>query len=152
MVVVGKGKTSRPSDAEEWSKEYYEIEASIENSAELESAKANLCGLIDGWLSPHKPATTATPKSNQLNLQELEKLPWKTYKSKEDCKPDEAGWIFTNTQGAETLADLIEKQGKEAVVQIGAYRFGVKFSGAEKQFIGRAPAKTELNPEREATL
>ena len=146
-VVVGKGKTSRPSDAEEWSKEYYEIEASIENSAELESAKANLCGLIDGWLSPHKQATTSTPKRAHLNPQELGKLPWKTYKSKEDCKPDEAGWIFTNTQGAEALADLIKKQGKEAVVQIGNHAFDVKFSGAEKQFIGRAPSKTEAKQE-----
>lgn len=149
-VVVGKGKTSRPSDAEEWSKEYYEIEASIENSAELETVKANLCGLIEGWLSPHKP-TTSTPKSTQLNSRELENLPWKTYKSKEDCKPDEAGWIFTNTQGAEALADLIKKQGKEAVVQIGAFKFDVKFSGAEKQFIGRASARTEPNQERETT-
>ena len=150
-VVVGKGKTSRPGDAEEWSKEYYEIEASIDNSAELEAAKANLCGLIDGWLFPQRPVTTSTPKRTQLNPQELEKLPWKTYKSKEDCKPNEAGWIFTNTQGAEVLSDLINKQGKEAVVQIGAYKFDVRFSGAEKQFIGRAPAKTELNQEREAT-
>lgn len=150
-VVVGKGKTSRPGDAEEWSKEYYEIEASIENSAELESAKANLCGLIDGWLSPHKQAATSAPKRNQLNPQELEKLPWKTYKSKEDCKPNEAGWIFTNTQGAEALSDLIKKQGKEATVQIGAYKFDVKFSGTEKQFIGRTPAKTELNQRRVAT-
>ena len=150
-VVVGKGKTSRPSDAEEWSKEYYEIEAAIENSTELEAAKANLGGLIDGWLSPSNPTTTPTPKRNQPISQELEKLPWKTYKSKEDCKPDEAGWIFTNTQGAEALADLIKKQGKEAVVQIGAYKFDVKFSGTEKQFIGRAPAKTEAKQKREAT-
>jgi hypothetical protein len=150
-VVVGKGKTSRPSDAEEWSKEYYEIEASIENSAELEAAKANLCGHIDEWFSPNKPAATSTPKRTQPNPQELEKLPWKTYKSKEDCKPDEAGWIFTNTQGAEVLADFIKKQGKEAVVQIGDYTFDVRFSGAEKQFIGRTPAKTQLNQEREAT-
>jgi hypothetical protein len=150
-VVVGKGKTSRPGDAEEWSKEYYESEASIENSAELEAAKANLCGLIDGWLSPHKQATTATLNRAKLYPQELEKLPWKTYKSKEDCKPNEAGWIFTNTQGAEALSDLINKQGKEAVVQIGDYSFDVRFSGAEKQFIGRAPAKTELNRERVAT-
>jgi len=148
-VIVGKGKTSRPGDAEEWSKEYYEIEASIENSTELEATKADLAGLIDGWLSPHKQATTSAPKRSQLNQQELEKLPWKTYKSKEDCKPNEAGWIFTNTQGAEALADLIKKQGKEAVVQIGAYKFDVKFSGAEKQFIGRTPAKTEPNQVRE---
>ena len=146
-VVVGKGKTSRPSDAEEWSKEYFEIEASIENSAELESAKANLCGLIDGWLSPQKPAMTATLNKAKLNAQELEKLPWTTYKSKEDCESDEAGWIFANTLGAEVLSDLIRKKGKEAVVQIGAYKFDVKFSGAEKQFIGRAPSKTEAKQE-----
>lgn len=150
-LIIGKGKTSRPDDTKEWSKEYYEIEASIENSAELEPAKANLCGLIDGWLSTHKPTTTTTPEKNQINPQELEKLPWKTYKSKEDCKPDEAGWILTNTQGAEALANLIRKQGKEAVVQIGAFKFDVKFSGAEKQFIGRAPSKTEIIEERVAT-
>jgi hypothetical protein len=46
---------------------------------------------------------------------------------------------------------LIRKQGKEAIVQIGAYKFDVKFSGAEKQFIGRAPAKTDPYQEREAT-
>jgi hypothetical protein len=46
---------------------------------------------------------------------------------------------------------LIKKQGKEAVVQIGAFKFDVKFSGAEKQFIGRASARTEPNQERETT-
>jgi DNA transposition AAA+ family ATPase len=142
-LIVGKGKTSRPCDADEWSKEYYELEASIENSSELEATRANLSGLIDGWLSPHKPATRETPKKTQLSSQEIEKLPWKTYNSKEDCKPNEAGWIFTNTPGAEALSDLIKKQGKEVVVQIGDYNFSVKFSGAENQFIGRAPAKTQ---------
>jgi len=151
-LVVGKGKTFRPGDAEEWAKEYYEVEVSIEDSAELEAAKANLCGLIDGWLSTRKPATMDTPKRTQLYPQELEKLPWKTYKLKEDCKPDEAGWIFRNTQGAEALADLIKEQGKDAVVQIGAYRFGVKFSGAEKQFIGRSPVKAEPNQEERQNI
>jgi hypothetical protein len=144
---VGKGKTSRPSDAEEWIEEYYEVEAVIEDPAEFEVAKAELKGLVDGWLSSSssKPATPAAKPSD-----ELEKLPWKTYKSKADCKPDEAGWIFRNTQGAETLAALINREGKKTVVQIGAYKFEVKFSGAEKQFIGRSllKLKTELNQEQ----
>jgi len=80
-LIVGKVKTSKLGDSDEWSKEYYEIEASVENSSELEATKANLSGLIDGWLSTHKPATTAMPKMNQLNPQEIEKLPWKTYKT-----------------------------------------------------------------------
>jgi hypothetical protein len=46
---------------------------------------------------------------------------------------------------------LIKKQGKEAIVQIGNHTFDIKFSGVEKQFIGRAPAKTEPNKDREAT-
>jgi len=142
-LVVGKGKTTRPGDAEEWAKEYHEVEVSIEDSAELEAAKANLCELIDEWLSTRKPATMATPKRPLIDPQELEKLPWKTYKSKEDCKPQDAGWIFRNTKGAEALADLIEKQGKGVTVQIGQHRFEVKFSGADSQFIGRAPIKSQ---------
>ncbi|MGA2385277.1 MAG: hypothetical protein ABSG33_01945 [Candidatus Bathyarchaeia archaeon] len=142
-LVVGKGKTSRPGEADEWVKNYFEIEASVENPAELEAAKANLSGLIDGWLSTHKPVPRETPKKTQLISQDLEKLPWKTYNSKEDCKPNEAGWIFTNTPGAEALSELIKKQDKEPVIQIGDCNFTVRFSGAEKQFIGRAPVKTQ---------
>jgi hypothetical protein len=142
-LVVGKAKTSRLGEADEWVKDYFEIEASIENPGELEATKANLTGLIDGWLSLNKPATRETPKKTQLSPQELERLPWKTYNSKEDCKLNEAGWIFTNTPGAEALSELIKKQDKELVIQIGNYSFTVRFSGAEKQFIGRAPVKTQ---------
>ncbi len=66
-LVVGKGKTSRPSEAEEWTKEYYEIEALIEDPAELEIAKANLTGLIDGWLSKSKPTLSETQKPQNIN-------------------------------------------------------------------------------------
>jgi len=60
---VGKGRTRKPSDAEEWIKEYYELEATIKDSSELEIAKANLTGLIDGWLSvPNKPSAKVAPK------------------------------------------------------------------------------------------
>ncbi len=140
-LVVGKGRTSRPSDAEEWIKEYYEIEAVIEDPAELEVAKANLTGLLDGWLSTSKKPFNPTPLLPQLDPDELAKLPWKTYKTKEPCKPEEAGWIFRDTKGAEALADLIEKQGNGARVQIGPCKFELKFSGDQKQFIGRAPVK-----------
>ncbi len=144
-LVVGKGKTSRPGDAEEWNKEYYEVEAVIEDPSELEVAKANLTGLIDGWLSSTpataKPATKPPAQLPQLDPDELAKLPWKTYKTKEDCKPDEPGWIFRNTQGAEALAELIKTQGKGAPVQMGSNKFECSFSGAEKQFIGRKPVK-----------
>ena len=44
---------------EEWVKEYFEVEALVEDQAELEVAKANLTGLIDGWLSAPKPVASA---------------------------------------------------------------------------------------------
>ena len=142
-LVVGKGKTTTPGDAEEWTREYFEVEILIEDPNELEIAKANLTVLIDGWLSASKSATKPAPQLSQLDPDELAKLPWKTYQKKEPCKPEDAGWIFRNTQGAEALADLIEKQGKGAIVQIGPSKFEVKFSGADSQFIGRAPIKSQ---------
>jgi len=143
-LVVGKGRTSRPGEAEEWTKEYFEIEVLLEDPGELEVAKANLTGLIDGWLSSSKPAAGPPSQLPQLDPDELAKLPWKTYKTKEPCKPEDAGWIFRNTPGAEALADLIEKQqGKGVPVQIGSHKFDCKFSGKEKQFIGRAPVKNQ---------
>jgi len=143
-LVVGRGKTTRPGDAEEWVREYYEIEVVVEDPAELEVAKANLTDLIEGWLSSSKPAAGPPSQLPQLDPDELAKLPWKTYKTKEPCKPEDAGWIFRNTPGAEALADLIEKQGKGGVpVQIGEKKFNLKFSGANQQFIGRAPVKNQ---------
>jgi hypothetical protein len=143
-IVVGLGKTSKVNGSEEWVKEYYELEAFVDDLAKLENTRAQMKDLIVGWLSSSstasKPATKPPAQLPQLDPDELAKLPWKTYKTKENCKPDEAGWIFRNTLGAEALADLIT-QGKDAIVQMGAYKFEVKFSGAEKQFISRKPVK-----------
>jgi hypothetical protein len=139
-LVVGKGRTCRSGDAEEWKREYYEVEAIIEDPEELEVAKANITGLLDGWLSASKPAVTPA-KIPQLDPDESAKLPWKNYRTKQPCKPDEAGWIFRNTPRADVLAELIERQGNGARVQIGRCTFEVKFSGSEHQFIGRAPVK-----------
>ena len=144
-LVVGKGKTTRPSDAEEWEKEYYEIEVAIEDLSELEVTKANITGLIDGWLSTPKPSAKVPAKIPQLDADELAQLPWKTYRTKQSCKPDGAGWVFCNTPGAGALVDLIEKQGKNVRVQIGQHTFEVRFSGAENQFIGRSPIKEEYS-------
>jgi hypothetical protein len=142
-LTVGKGKTTKPdSNTDELTKEYYEIEAAIEDAAELEITKANLAGLLEGWLSP----TSRNPNKPiqqfpKIDGDKFAKLPWKTYKTKQDCKPDEPGWIFTNTQGAEALADLIEKQGNGVTIQLGQYNYDLRFSGSDKQFIGRSPVK-----------
>lgn len=144
-LVVAKARTVRPGEGEEWVRIEYTVEAAIDHDEEVAIAKAQLEGLIDGWLSSTpttaKPATKPPAQLPQLDPDELAKLPWKTYKTKEDCKPDEPGWIFRNTQGAEALAELIKTQGKGAPVQMGSNKFECSFSGAEKQFIGRKPVK-----------
>lgn len=42
----------RLGQQEEWLKEYYELEIELEDSSELEIAKANALGTINVWLSP----------------------------------------------------------------------------------------------------
>jgi len=142
-LTVGKGITSRLGPEELWTREHYGITVFIEDPSELEVAKANLTGLIDGWLSASKRTAAGSIQIPQLDPDQLARLPWKNYKTKEPSKPDGTGWIFCNTPGAEALADLIEKQGKNVRVQIGQHTFEVRFSGAEKQFIGRAPVKKQ---------
>lgn len=137
-LTVTKGKTVKAADKEEWIKTEYDVKVAIEHEEELQIIKAQLEGLIDGWLTASAlPTSTSKKPLPQLDPDELAKLPWKTYKTKEPCKVEDAGWIFTNTQGAEALAHLIKKQGNGARVQIGPHKFECSFSGNEKQFIAR---------------
>jgi len=150
---LGKGITREAEGA--WTKMYIEVEVKLPENASDQDLVANLTAteyMIDQLLQApataaptekptSKPAAMPSPQLPQLDPAELAELPWRTYKTKENCKPDEAGWIFRNTPGAEALADLIVQLGKDAIVQMGAYKFEVKFSGAERQFISRKPVK-----------
>jgi len=71
-LTVGKGKTSRPSESEEWVRDYYEMEAVIENPSDLEDMRANMRGLIEEWLSG-KTKTVPTPPDPETAYQNL---PW----------------------------------------------------------------------------
>lgn len=52
-VTVGRGKTARPSEAEEWIRDYYELEVDgLENELEIQTAKDYASNLIDKWLKP----------------------------------------------------------------------------------------------------
>jgi hypothetical protein len=139
-LTVTKGKTVRAGDREEWTRVEYSVKVAIECDEELQVIKPQVEGLVDGWLTAAPPPVTRPLASlPEMDPDELAKLPWKTYKSKEPCKPEDAGWIFRNTQGAEALGDLVEKHGNGAYVQIGSHKFECSFSGNEKQFIGRKP-------------
>jgi len=86
-----------------------------------------------GWLSE-----PTFPQLPHLDMAQIEQLPWKTYQGKTPCTPGEAGWIFTNTEGAEELVKAIKSSPKEKL-DIPQYQFS--FSGKEKQFISRRPTK-----------
>uniref|UniRef100_A0A6H2A5K1 Uncharacterized protein n=1 Tax=viral metagenome TaxID=1070528 RepID=A0A6H2A5K1_9ZZZZ len=48
-VRVGKGRTIRPGEEEEWIKEYYELEMTVKDPSEIATARANMLGTIDAW-------------------------------------------------------------------------------------------------------
>jgi len=135
-LTVGRGRTSRPSEQEEWLKEYYELEADVSDVAtedDMEKARISLEQKLVGWLS--EPTAPQLPK---LDMSEVEKLPWKDYQKKQPCRPGESGWIFANTEGAQELAKLIKASPKEKL-DLVVYQF--TFSGREKQFISRKAVK-----------
>lgn len=133
-LVVGKGKTLRPTEQEEWIKEYYELEIVVDDDHQIDVARANALGLIDGWLTK---TVLEHQKIPNIDLADLEDHPWTTFKTKESAKEGEAGWIFSNTKGAEELVDALKTaKGK---LELGLYEF--KFSGAEDKFIQRRPLK-----------
>jgi hypothetical protein len=61
-LVIGKGKTTGNEKTNEWIKRYYEVEVSIADEHDIEIVKANVEGLIDGWLG--KPVE-AKPKPQE---------------------------------------------------------------------------------------
>lgn len=138
-LKVGKGKTVEENGT--WTKKYYEVESVIEDEHHLESAKESIEFILDTWLKgelinkPQQPFKKTA--SVELPGVDLSKLPWKSYKTKQDAKENEAAWIFSNTAGAEALlATLKAKDGK---ARIGSADY--QLQGKEKQFISRKPVK-----------
>ena len=76
-------------------------------------------------------------EANALPGVDLSKLPFVSYKTKEPAKENEAGWIFSNTKGAEAL--LATLKSKDGRARFGSFDY--QLQGAEKQFIARRPVK-----------
>jgi len=49
-ITVGKGKTTGDEKAGEWNRQYFEVEAIVEDESQLELAKNSLEALLDLWL------------------------------------------------------------------------------------------------------
>lgn len=82
--VIGKGKTTKPSKAEEWVKSYYEIEVEVPETytrESIEEIRLQIEAMITDWLSEPEHESKEKPKGDQAPIQirqlfpkELEKL------------------------------------------------------------------------------
>lgn len=152
-LTVGKGKTTRRSEQEEWLKEYYELEIELNDPSELEVAKANATGVIDGWLSQISSVSkTPETKIPNIDLHTLEHDPeWRSWRKDEkgNCtfpaEEGKAGWIRIKNAGNHvlTLVQSMKNQGLERVT-LGLFQY--KLSG--EGFLQRRPLKKpeENNP------
>jgi len=143
-VRVGRGRTSRPSEAEEWVREYYELEIEITDDKEIPIARDYALSLIDQWLAQLPTAPEWIPK---LDIGEINDLLWTTYKTKERAKPAQAAWTFSDptrhdkAEDKHVVEELVKaiRASSDGNLQLGDMEFS--FSGAEKQFISRRPAR-----------
>jgi hypothetical protein len=49
-ITIGKGKTTGDEKAGKWEKQYFELEAELQDEREIELAKGSMETLIDAWL------------------------------------------------------------------------------------------------------
>ncbi len=87
--------------------------------------------------SDTEKADPTKSESNQLPRIDFDKLPWKSYKTKQPASPEEAAWIFSNTQGAEAL--LSDVKSKDGQAKIKGFEY--QLQGPQHQFISRKPVK-----------
>jgi hypothetical protein len=69
-LTVTKGRTLKAGDREEWLRLEYSIKALVDDENEIQAAKANIEGLIDGWLSSSMLA--ASPMSAAKTLEAVQ--------------------------------------------------------------------------------
>ena len=114
------------------------IERNICNyKAEQIDELLNKIGEAKGLSTAEKSAAPLNQQSQLPGSFELNKLPWKSYKTKENAGPEEAAWIFAKTSGAEALVATLKTENGQA--KIGSYEY--QLQGKEHQFIARTPVK-----------
>lgn len=143
---IGKGKTTRPSESEEWLRNYLEIEIQLPERVTEEGfweAVAKAEAMVDRWLGKGAAEAPTLPSLEAINA-----LPWISYRSKEPCKSaDEAGWIWCDPSrhspdksgNVRQLALALDKAPRNRL-EIGEMLYS--FSGPEEDprlFISRRP-------------
>lgn len=141
---IGKGRTVRPSEGEEWVRKYLELEIRLPEQFTEEGFHEALLRaeqIIDQWLESPEVGATKIP---QLDIAEINALPWKN-RSREPAKPSEFAWLFGpgsqsgTEKGAEKLVEAI-KASKDGKLVLGDMEYTLVKNEA---FIQRKPVKKE---------
>jgi hypothetical protein len=105
-LTVGKGKTVGDEKAGRWERQYYELEADIEDESALELAKGSLESLLDMWLKGEtvsQQQSSIPKKSAEIDLSHI------------SCRD------ATGNKGAFRLANPKDNQGNATFTELQAY-------------------------------
>jgi hypothetical protein len=145
---MGKGRTVRPTEGEEWVRKYLELEIRLPEQFTEEGFQEALMHaeyLIDQWLEAPEVEAAKIPT---IDIAEINSLTWTSYKTKEPTpRADEPAWTFTSPERhppekqkiVKQLADAVEKAPKNKL-ELGNMLY--TFSGPpedKKLFISRRP-------------
>lgn len=118
-LKVGKGRTVRAGEQETWEKQYFELEIVIGDPSEIEVARSNALGLIDGWLSqvPSVPgvAQPQIPTRNQGPIWNPDNIKWvqaEGFKGPYERYPGEGQKAEATEDYKAVIADLKAHNGK----------------------------------------
>ena len=138
-LVVARGLSINKKTGETWNRVFYSVEIEVEDAARVLAAKKTASNLINDWLSDEIPISKAsTVKTSQIDASKIEGLGWKNFKTKESCKPGEAGWNFKNVKGIEELVKALDPSGKTWTTIEGMQ---YKLSGSNLGLVTRKPIK-----------
>jgi hypothetical protein len=106
----------------------------------LRDAFSMLAGTPNEYLNSLVPEEVREESPACLpGTENLTNFPWKSYKTKQPANPDEAAWIFSNIQGAETLLATLKTSDKAVR---GDFEYQLRANGkfiARKQLKKKAP-------------
>jgi hypothetical protein len=80
-------------------------------------------------------STNQRDKNKTLESSDLGRLPWKSYRTKENAAPEEAAWVFSNTFGTQALLTTLKNSNGK--LKIGSFEY--QLQGRDGQFIARKP-------------
>ena len=117
-LIVGRGRTTSDEKQSEWNRQYYELEAIIEDEHQLELAKSSLEALLDIWLKGEtvaQPSAVAVKPSTVVEKPsyEIEKIRWE--QAQGTSGPYEKSTDVNSLDFKALLADVQKHGGKMTV-------------------------------------